>query len=63
MSTDARWTVGTGVVLMATVLAVFGILSARIDSLESRLGSLLLSIEEHLRAPAAPEPIEDPKHP
>ncbi len=77
MSTDARWTVGTGVALLAVVLAVFTLLSGRFDSMEARLGSVesrinvmenrldarLLSIEEHLRAPAAPAPVEDPKHP
>ena len=54
MSSDARWTVGTGVVLLATILAVFSVLSTRIDSLESRLDARLLSIEEHLRASPAP---------
>ena len=54
MSSDARWTVGTGVVLLATILAVFAILSTRIDSLESRLDARLLLIEEHSRAAPAP---------
>ena len=54
MSDDAKWTVGTGVTLLAVLLAalltVFGILSGRLDNIEDRL----LSIEEHLRAAPAP---------
>ena len=54
MSNDAKWTVGTGVTLLAVLLAalltVFGLLSGRLDNIEDRL----LSIEEHLRAAPAP---------
>lgn len=59
MSNDAKWTVGTGVTLLAVLLAalltVFGLLSGRLDNIEDRL----LSIEEHLRqapVPALPDP-------
>ena len=71
MSTDAKWTLGTGVALLAVVLAVFTLLIGRFDSMEARLVGIesrinvmenrldarLLSIEEHLRAaPAAALP-------
>ena len=59
MSTDAKWSVGTGLALLVAILAVFTMLSARLNSMEARIDSRLLSIEEHLRAapaPAAPEP-------
>lgn len=71
MSTDARWTIGTGIAI-ATLLATLmvsqhGGLDARLNAIEARLENVearLLSIEEHLRStpPSVPAPDSLPKH-
>ena len=79
MSTDTRWIIGTiltvAALLISLMLSQHASISDRLSGIESRMSSIevrmnsmessfdarLLSIEEHLRA--APEPIEDPKHP
>ena len=40
MSTDARWTVGTGLTVIAIMLVLFAALGNRIDRLEDRIERL-----------------------